>query len=100
MFQRVKTVLILIPSLAITACSTAPGSPAPVSSATAKTLVAANDQDMKICRREVATGSVMPKTVCRTRAEWNRIVGTGVAEKDLLDSQRQARGLVSGGRGN
>lgn len=30
-------------------------------------------KEKKICRTEVATGSIMPKRVCRTAAEWAAI---------------------------
>lgn len=35
-----------------------------------------------ICKREIATGSVMPKRTCKTQAEWEAITA---ASKDSLD---------------
>jgi hypothetical protein len=40
--------------------------------------------DKKICKREIATGSVMPKRTCKTQAEWEAITA---ASKDSLDKR-------------
>jgi hypothetical protein len=40
--------------------------------------------DQKICKREIATGSVMPKRTCKTQAEWDAITA---ASKDSLDKR-------------
>ena len=40
--------------------------------------------DKKVCKREIATGSVMPKRTCKTQAEWDAITA---ASKDSLDKR-------------
>jgi hypothetical protein len=51
--------------------------------------LAANNQ---VCRREVVTGALMPKIVCRTRAEWARISGEDEANKErALERSNQSR---------
>ena len=57
------------------------GEPAPVAQPSANVSVAA---DKKICKREIATGSVMPKRTCKTQAEWEAITA---ASKDSLDKR-------------
>ena len=44
---------------------------------------AAPVKEKKICRAETATGSIMAKRVCRTKAEWAR-----VAEQNERENQR------------
>jgi hypothetical protein len=48
----------------------------------------------KVCRSEESTGSMMPRRVCRTQEEWDRLSGSNV------DSLRTARDVqnVSKGR--
>lgn len=41
--------------------------------------------DKKVCRKEVATGSIMRRRVCHTKAEWDAIENQG---KTSLDHQR------------
>jgi hypothetical protein len=41
-------------------------------------------KEKKICRRAVATGSVMMKITCRTKAEWDLI-----SDRSQADLQRQ-----------
>jgi hypothetical protein len=57
------------------------GDPAPAAQPSASVSVAA---DKKICKREIATGSVMPKRTCKTQAEWEAITA---ASKDSLDKR-------------
>ena len=54
--------------------------------------------DKKICKREIATGSVMPKRTCKTQAEWEAITA---ASKDSLDrraNNERSAGAVGGAR--
>jgi hypothetical protein len=54
--------------------------------------------DKKICKREIATGSVMPKRTCKTQAEWDAITA---ASKDSLDRRAnndRSGGIVGGAR--
>lgn len=57
------------------------GDPAPAAQPSTNVSVAA---DKKICKRETATGSVMPKRTCKTQAEWEAITA---ASKDSLDKR-------------
>jgi hypothetical protein len=38
-----------------------------------KSDVAKPPKEKKVCRREVATGSMLPHSTCRTKAEWDAI---------------------------
>ena len=49
-----------------------------------ETKVTKVDKEKKVCRRAVATGSMMPKVTCRTKAEWALI-----SERSQADLQRQ-----------
>jgi hypothetical protein len=42
------------------------------------------DKDRQVCRMEIATGSVMPKRVCRSVAEIEAMQAQAVATKDSL----------------
>ena len=57
------------------------GDPASTAQSSTSVSVAA---DKKICKREIATGSVMPKRTCKTQAEWEAITA---ASKDSLDKR-------------
>jgi hypothetical protein len=51
--------------------------------------------EKKICRSSVATGSIMPKRVCRTSSEWAQIDRANADEVDRYGSNRPATGLGS-----
>src|SRR3546814_5180908 len=40
------------------------------------------DEEKIICKREVATGSIMSRRVCHTKAEWKAIAEQGKADID------------------
>ncbi|KQN03872.1 hypothetical protein [Sphingomonas sp. Leaf25] len=44
--------------------------------------------EKKICRRDVATGTIMPRRTCRTRAEWAQIDAATSAMTDQTMRQR------------
>jgi len=47
-------------------------------------------KEKKICRASIATGSVMTKRTCHTRAEWDLIDGRNAeAASSALDHERQ-----------
>ena len=52
---------------------------------------AAPDEEPKICHMETATGSVMPKRVCRTKAEID-------AQRLAAERYRDQQNRMSGGR--
>ena len=47
------------------------------------------DQEKKICRRVVPTGSVMAKSVCHTKLEWMALKKQDSGEVDLFRNRRQ-----------
>lgn len=60
----------------------------------------APNKDKKVCRRQVATGSVMPKSVCRTVAEWDRLTEKGKGDLERHQNMERSRSGVSGLRGS
>ena len=55
---------------------------------------ASDDDNRRICRREVQTGSVMARRVCRTRSEWNRAAARAQTDLDRLRQQDRSRTMV------
>lgn len=56
------------------------------------------DGDKMICKREVATGSIMSRRICHTRAEWKAIEDQGKADIDRTRAMERSRSLVNGNR--
>ncbi|GGE85794.1 hypothetical protein [Sphingomonas prati] len=50
----------------------------------------------KICRRDMTTGSIMPKRTCRTQAEWAAIERSN---DDAWDATRRKMGFTQRGTG-
>ena len=44
-----------------------------------------------VCRRSVATGSIMPQRTCRTAGEWERIRQRSLETLDRMSAERRAR---------
>lgn len=64
---------------------------------------AAPAKERKICRGETATGSMMPRRVCRTAAEWAAEAARGEGNRDLMSRRGKTTGVVNGsaaGMGN
>lgn len=59
---------------------------------------AATPADKKICRREVATGSVMAKVTCHTKAEWDALTARGQSDSERALAQERSRGMVGSSR--
>ena len=97
MLRLVTMNMLLGGALVLGGCAT-PAETANVRSATgsagataAGVKVASNDPNT-VCRREIVTGALMPKTVCRSRAEWARLAGEQEANKDrALERSNQSR---------
>ena len=54
---------------------------------------AAPPKEKKICRSEVMTGSIMPKSICHTKAEWAQIDATNAADaRQFADRPRSSIG--------
>ena len=56
-------------------------------------------KEKRVCKSETGTGSIMPKRVCRTKAEWNAL--TEQSQGNLQRSQDVSRSTatVAGARG-
>lgn len=51
-------------------------------------------KDKKICKRSVATGSVMVKSICHTKAEWDRIAAQSVDTRSRALEAERSRSTV------
>lgn len=74
MVRQVRMAVLIGATISLAGCNTAPG-PAGTSTAKAPSAAPAREQlaENKICRMETGTGSVMPRRVCRTKAEWDAL---------------------------
>jgi hypothetical protein len=54
--------------------------------------------EKKICRRVVPTGSVMAKTTCHTKAEWDAMSAKGRSDLDRQINQERMRNNVQSNR--
>lgn len=63
-----------------------------------KTEASAAKSEKKVCRREVATGSIMARPVCRTLAEWDALAAKGRDDIDRVRDQDSLRSAVQGAR--
>ena len=45
-------------------------------------------KEKKICRTEVATGSIMPKRICHTDADWKSIDDDNASNADRFNRER------------
>ena len=67
---------LLIAALRANASPDAPavkGADQPAAAAPAKDMSA----EKKVCRREIPTGSIMPKRFCKTQKEWDAMSASG-----------------------
>ena len=53
-------------------------------------------KEKKICRRAIATGSIMAKTTCRTKEEWGALSERGQADLDRTRDQERSRSAMPG----
>jgi len=67
-------------------------------SASAPIDVSASQTEKKICRKEVGTGSIMPKKVCRTKAQWQELTARGKADMDRTRDMDRSKSLVEESR--
>lgn len=63
-----------------------------------ETAAAPKAPEKKICRRSVATGSVMAKVTCHTKAEWDEISARSRSDLERQINQERARGNVQNSR--
>ncbi|MBM0168702.1 hypothetical protein [Altererythrobacter sp. C41] len=53
------------------------------------------DEEKVICKREVATGSIMSRRICLTKAEWKALEEQGKADLDRTRAMERSRSLVN-----
>ena len=58
------------------------------------------EPDKKVCRRQVPTGSIMPKITCRTVSEWEDVTAKSIADVERLRADRRIRQHVQDSREN
>ena len=51
-------------------------------------------KEKKICKNDAKTGSIMPKRVCRTKAEWDQLSEQGKADLDRVRDMERSRSAV------
>jgi len=49
------------------------------------------DRDKRVCVSDVTTGSIMPKTICKTKGEWEEQRQRGLAAIQRLKDDRNAQ---------
>lgn len=54
--------------------------------------------EKKICRRAVATGSVMARMTCHTKAEWDALSARGRSDAERQINQERLRNQVQSSR--
>ena len=64
-----------------------------VEAASAPVATPAKDKVKKVCRRAIETGSIMPRSTCRTHAEWNAMTARS---QDALQAARDHAGPTQG----
>jgi hypothetical protein len=55
-----------------------------------------SDKEKVICRREVVTGSIFPKKICRTKAQWEAAEAQGRSDLDRIRDQERSKSMVGG----
>lgn len=49
------------------------------------------DADKRVCKTEVATGSIIPKRTCRSKGEWEDIRARSLARLERLKKEEEER---------
>lgn len=52
-------------------------------------------KEKKLCRREEVTGSIMPRSTCRTKAEWAAIDAQNAVNNERFRNERGGESLSS-----
>lgn len=50
-------------------------------------------KEKKICKDDSRTGSIMPKRICRTKAEWDEISARSQQDLEKVQSMDRARSV-------
>ncbi|HXG80591.1 MAG TPA: hypothetical protein VNJ05_02205 [Sphingomicrobium sp.] len=46
------------------------------------------DANKKVCKTEAATGSIIPKRICRTKGEWAEITARSIATVERMKAEQ------------
>ena len=86
------------PAPPMTASSTPPATPVAAARPAdpAVQTASATSPEKKICKSMPVTGSMNPKRVCSTQAEWDAFDKTAKEVSDKYDEQRKQGGLIRG----
>jgi len=81
-------------------CAVAAFSAAAVSPALANDSKASPEsaKEKKVCKSDNRTGSIMPKRICRTQEEWDRLTEQGKADFDRVRDTDRSRSMTSPSR--
>lgn len=55
-------------------------------------------EEKKICRSAVATGSVMPRRTCHTKAQWDAMAARGQSDKGRVLDEQRSRSMIGQNR--
>ena len=56
-------------------------------------------KEKKVCRSDVSTGSIMPKTTCKTQSEWDALgAANRGAREQMTDIRQTDQSSLSGNR--
>jgi hypothetical protein len=55
-------------------------------------------KEKKVCKSDNRTGSIMPKRICRTQEEWDRLTEQGRADMDRVRDMDRSRAMTSPSR--
>jgi len=56
-------------------------------------------KEKKVCKTDTATGSIMAKRTCRTKAEWAAMEEQAKSDMDRMRQMDQSKALVGATRG-
>lgn len=87
---------VLLAACAVAAVAPAAAIAAPVDAPASRD--ASDDGDRQICRRVIATGTVMPRRVCHTKAEWDALAAQGQSDARRAADQDRSRSMVGPSR--
>nr|WP_250890117.1 hypothetical protein [Sphingobium nicotianae] len=76
------------------AAATAIGAPAFATEKAPSDKSQSNDGEKKVCRSDTTTGSIMPKRICRTRAEWAAIDAQGQRNLERNQTMDRSRSMI------
>lgn len=63
----------------------------PATAQTAEKSNSVDPKEQKVCRREVVTGSIRAKSVCKTREEWRAIGEQNDRDNEAFRNRPQSR---------